>query len=376
MKILYGIQFICVGVLCIFLQNCTQTKPGSSGAEKAKDEFYTMQDFGRVEKYDAHVHLNIYDTTFIKAAKDDNFRLITVNVNTPYYPSIQEQQKVAMKLVEKYPDRLSYSTAFTLEDWGTAKWQPQTLAYLENSFKKAAVAVKIWKNIGMALKDKSGKFVMIDDTRFDLVLDFIEKNNITLIAHLGEPRNAWLPVEQMTVSNDKEYFTDHPEYHMYLHPENPTYEDEINARDNMLRKHPKLKVVGAHLGSLEWNVDELAKRLDQFPNLAVDMAARISHLQFQSVKNWQKVHDFMVKYQDRLIYATDQGVDAESNGTELNKSLHAVRLNDWAFLATGNEMTTSDFDQTFKGLNLPKQVIDKIYFDNAKNWFPGIQQID
>jgi predicted TIM-barrel fold metal-dependent hydrolase len=372
MKPLSGIRSICIGVLCIFLQNCTQSKPGSSTEEAVKAEFYTMQDFSTVKKYDAHVHLNIYDTTFIKQAKDDGFQLITVNVNTAYYPSVEAQRKVALELVKDFPDRLHYSTAFDLDDWGTAKWQPQTLAYLDDSFKKGAVAVKIWKNIGMALKDKSGKFVMIDDARFDPVLDFIEKNNITLIAHLGEPRNAWLPVEQMTVSNDKRYFTEHPEYHMYKHPENPSYEDEINARDKMLKKHPKLRVVGAHMGSLEWDVDELAKRLDQYPNLAVDLAARIVHLQVQSVKNWQKVHDFMVKYQDRLIYATDHGVDAKSNVAELNKSLHTDRLEDWEYLATGNEMKGPSFEGAFKGLKLPKDVIDKIYYTNAKKWFPGI----
>ncbi len=66
---------------------------------------------------------------------------------------------------------------------------------------------------------------------------------------------------------------------MYLHPEFPSYEDQIKARDHMLEKHPDLKFIGAHLGSLEWSADELAKRLDKFPNMVVDMAARISHLQ-------------------------------------------------------------------------------------------------
>jgi predicted TIM-barrel fold metal-dependent hydrolase len=141
----------------------------------------------------------------------------------------------------------------------------------------------------------------------------------------------------------------------------------------MLTKHPNLRFVGAHLGSLEWNVDELAKRLDKFPNMAVDMAARISHLQFQSVENWQKVHDFMIKYQDRLIYATDHGVDAKSkNFEELNKSLHQTRLRDWEFFATNNEMTVSSFNGSFKGLKLPKEVMDKIYHSNAEKWFPGI----
>ncbi|MDP1725431.1 MAG: amidohydrolase family protein [Bacteroidota bacterium] len=373
MKNLLKFKNLCLFVLCVFIQNCGQTKKGSSGVENSKSGFYTADDFKTVEKYDTHVHINVDDTTFIQQAKEDNFHLLTVNVNASDVASaIEEQRSVALRLIKAYPGRLAYATTFNLKDWGSDKWQPQTLAYLKESFEKGAIAVKIWKNIGMELRDKDGKFVMIDDSRFDPVLDFIEKNHLTLIGHFGEPKNCWLPVEQMTVAGDKRYFSQHPQYHMYLHPEYPSYEDQINAQDNMLQKHQNLRFVGAHLGSLEWNVDELAKRLDKFPNMAVDMAARICHLQFQSMKNWQKVHDFMIKYQDRLLYATDQVVAKDSDFGELKKSMHGTRVSDWKFFVTNEEMSVSDFDGRFRGLKLPKEVIDKIYRKNAKKWFPGI----
>lgn len=368
-------KHLCLFVLCITLQNCAQTKKTLLGEENSKSGFYTADDFKKVEKYDTHVHINVDDTTFIHQAKEDNFRLLTVNVNASDVASaIEEQRSIALRLIKAYPGRLVYATTFNVKNWGTDKWQPQTLAYLKESFEKGAIAVKIWKNIGMELRDKDGKFVMIDDSRFDPVLDFIEKNRITLIGHFGEPKNCWLPVEQMTVAGDKGYFSKHPEFHMYLHPEYPSYEDQINARDNMLKKHPDLRFVGAHLGSLEWNVDELAKRLDKFPNMAVDMAERICHLQFQSIKDWQKVHDFMIKYQDRLLYATDQVIAKDSDFGELKKSVHNTRVSDWKFFATNNEMSVSNFDGRFKGLKLPRDVIDKIYRKNAEKWFPGISK--
>lgn len=361
-------------ILCFLLTFKAQAQ-NIRASSSSRSEFYTKEDFKNVEKYDTHVHLNIYDTTFINQAKRDKLRLLTVNVNPAYYPSVEDQEKVALQLVKDFPDRVSYATTFTVDNWGTKEWLPETLAYLENSFKQGAIAVKIWKNIGMGLKDKNGKFVMIDDSRFEPVLKMIEKNNITLLGHIGEPRNAWLPVEEMTVSNDKGYFTRHPEYHMYQHPENPSYEDEINSRDNMLKKHPSLRFVGAHLGSLEWSVDELAKRLDQFPNMAVDMAARIVHLQSQSAKDRAKVRDFMIKYQDRLIYATDHGVDAQSNLATMNKGLQNTRMRDWTYFATNDDMNSSSFEGTFKGLQLPRQVVDKIYRINAEKWFPGINSL-
>jgi len=371
MKIKPGIKYFILDAGCLLLQNCkTTAKKEATNEAVQKAEFYTLADFDSVEKIDTHVHINVDDSTFIAQAKKDNLRLLTINVNAGV--PIEEQRAVALKLVKEFPDRVHFATTFNLKNWGTEKWLPQTIAYLKQSFDSGAIAVKIWKNIGMELKDANGKWVMIDDPRFDTVLNFIEKNNITVLGHLGEPRNAWLPTEQMTIAGDKEYFTKHPQYHQSLHPENPSYENQIDARDNMLKKHPHLRFVGAHLGSLEYNVDELAKRLDKFPNMAVDLAARIPHLQVQSVKNWQKVHDFIIKYQDRLIYATDHGVGPKSNFAEVKKEVHGVRVSDWTYFVTNDEMTVPDFSEKFKGLQLPKEVVDKIYRTNALKWFPGL----
>ena len=77
----------------------------------------------------------------------------------------------------------------------------------------------------MSLKDKNGKLVMIDDARFDPIIDFIVKNNIPLVGHLGEPKNYWLPLDKMTTKGDRSYFKENPKYHMYLHPEFPSNED-------------------------------------------------------------------------------------------------------------------------------------------------------
>src|SRR5690606_3379978 len=143
------------------------------------------------------------------------------------------------------------------------------------------------------------------------------------------------------------------------------YEDQIGARDHMLAKHPGLRFVGAHLGSLEWNTDELAARLDSFPDMAVDMAARISHLQLQAMQDWQKVHDFFIRYQDRLLYGTDRIADEDEDPAAFREHAHEAWLQDWRFFCTGETMQSPSFEGTFKGLKLPREVIDKIYRLNA-----------
>ncbi|MEK6479404.1 amidohydrolase family protein [Catalinimonas sp. 4WD22] len=358
--------FIVLSILILMtLQNCS-TKEDSSAT------YYSMDDYQNIEKYDVHVHVMTLDSSFVKASAEDNFKLLTINVDVPYYPSLEDQQHYALHQSKAFPDHLHYATAFTVNNWEDENWQKTALDYLKQSFSNGAIAVKVWKNIGMELKDQHGDFVMINDARFDAIFNYLEENNITLIGHLGEPKNCWLPVEEMTVTGDKNYFATHPEYHMYLHPEYPSYEDQLNFRDKLLEKHPDLKFVGAHLGSLEWSVDALAKRLDQYPNMAVDMAARISHLQYQAVTDWQKVHDFFIKYQDRILYGTDLQADDEMSPEALKKEAHEIRLRHWKFFTSDETMSVPKVEDEFKGLRLPKQVIDKIYRENAKKWFSGL----
>lgn len=380
MKIFRKYKYFSFLPLLVLFQNCSQLDNTKTGKQSASDEYYTMDDFKSVSKIDAHVHLQSEaDTVFIKQADGDNFRLLTINVYKEGGKPIEEQQKFSVNTVKLYPGRVSWATAFSLKNFNNDGWHEEAIAYLKNSFANGAVAVKVWKNIGFFLKDKNGKLVMIDHPKFDPVIDYLAKSHIPLIGHLGEHKNSWLPLEKMTVKGNRDYAATHPEEHMFLHPERPSYEDYINARDRMLEKHPDLTFIGAHLGSLEWSVDELAKRLDKFPNMAVDMAERVSHLQYQALTNWQKVHDFFIKYQDRLIYGTDVRINAMDivnsqikEPTDLKKHIHEVWLRHWKFFATDETMNVPKVQGEFKGLRLPAEVVDKIYYKNALKWIPGI----
>lgn len=343
--------------------------------KKPESDYYTDADYYTVKKADTHVHINTAQTYFITFSARENFRLIDLNVDAPGYPTIEQQRNFLIRHIKEFPDRLCFCTSFQTDNgFEDSDWQKRTIAYLQSSFDSGAIGVKVWKNIGMSLKNKKGQFVMIDDPRFDPIIDFIAKSKKTLVGHLGEPRNCWLPLKDMTVNNDKAYFKEHPEYHMYLHPEYPSYQAQIEARDHMLRKHPDLRFDGAHLASLEWSVDELAKRLDSFPNMAVDMAERICHLQYQCIQNFQKVYDFVIKYQNRLLYATDLEVNEGTDSTEAMKHMHDTRFGHWTFFTSDSTLTAPEVNGSFRGLHLPKEVVDKIYLKNAEKWFPAFNK--
>ncbi len=356
---------------------CSGNRVMSQAAKKAggtKEAYYTSADFDRVEKVDAHCHLNTYLPDFALQAKKDHFRLVSLNlddVNEP--PPMEELQRFALAQQRLFPGIVHYATTFSVRHFSDRGWAEEAIRYLKQSFDSGAVAVKIYKVIGMTLKDSDGKMVMIDDPRFEPVLRFIENCHIPVVGHLGEPKNCWLPVDSMTVAGDKSYYSANPEYHMYLHPGLPSYAAQIAARDRMVAAHPGLTFIGAHLGSLEWSVDELAGRLDAYPNMAVDMAARITHLQYQAMHNRRKVRDFIIKYQDRLLYATDMESFPDSDPVKLKNHLHRVWTRDWDFLVTDQAVVSRDFKGIYRGLKLPKEVVDKIYHGNAERWYPLIK---
>lgn len=328
-------------------------------------------DFYSFPKVDAHVHIRTFNSSFIVQAKTDDFKLLTICTTSSNQENINEQLKFAIHWNQESPEIISFATSFSMENWGEKNWTEQTISRLKEDFKSGAIAVKVWKDIGMTFRDKSGNFIMINNEGFDPVLDFIESENKTLVAHLGEPKNCWLALDSMTVNSDISYFKNHPQYHMFLHPEYPSYEDQIAARDRMLEKHPNLRVVGAHLGSQEWDVDDLARSLDKFPNLAVDMSARICHFQ---VQNREKVRNFIIKYQDRLLYGTDLVQGETSVNISFRNQIHDVWLKDWEYFTTDKVLNSDKVNCDFQGLNLRSRVIKKIYYTNAIKLYPEMLQ--
>jgi predicted TIM-barrel fold metal-dependent hydrolase len=329
-----------------------------------------VPEFKNFPKIDSHVHLETSDDSFVEITEEYNMKLISLVTRSVSQEEIQKEFDYAKNLHELHPGTVNFATTFSMDGFGEPDWEENTLKWLESSFNNGAVALKIWKDIGMTFRDQEGRFILIDDPRFDPILDFVESRGKTLVNHNGEPKNCWLPLEKMTVKGDSSYFARNPQYHMYLHPDYPSYETLITARDRMLEKHPGLRYVGCHLGSQEWDVDELARSLDLFPNMSVDMAARIVHFK---VQDREKVRNFIITYQDRLLYGTDSAIpESRNKGTSREKAeeiLHNTWLGDWEYFSTDHMLSQSDGVYDVQGLKLPKLVLRKVYFDNAMRMY-------
>ena len=321
-------------------------------------------DFYALEKFDAHIHIYTEDDAFVTLAEENNFDLFSIVTRSESRAKIDTLLDWIRPHAQKNPDRVFYATTFSIENFGEPGWQEETIRLLQRDFDQGAIAVKVWKDIGMTFRDKDGSFIMIDDPRFDPVFEFIAEQGKVLVAHIGEPKNCWLPLDSMTTNNDRSYFSRNPQYHMYLHPDYPSYDDQINSRDNLLAKHPNLSVIGCHLGSLEWDVDELAARLEAYPNFAVDTSARHGQLQ---VQNREKVREFLIAYQDRILYGTDIGTHGKVTEERVQDILETWKA-DWRYFASDDSLTSSKVNNDFQGLKLPAPVLKKLYFTNAKTW--------
>ena len=344
------------------------------GIQSCKSDFYTTKDFNTVQKVDAHFHYYTEDNVISLQAKLDKFYLIDINYDPNENTKGNDSAILRMEnrsLIQKrqFPEQFDYLTTFTLVNWDSANWAEKTIRKLSTSFKNGAIGVKLWKNIGMSYRDESGNFIMVDNPRFDPVLNYIIEQNKAVLAHVGEPKNCWLPMDKITTKGDSEYFANNPDFYMFLHPDYPSYQQQMDARDRLVKKFPKLRFIGAHLGSMEWSVDELAKRLDEYTNMAVDVSSRLAHLQYQSIIDYKKVRDFMIKYQDQLIYGSDEGFESNENPVEFIKKLHDVWLEQWRYFVTDDKMTSPQIKGEYKGLKLPKSVVDKIYLSNAIKWY-------
>jgi len=340
------------------------------GADRAPHTAtYAMEDFAAVRKFDAHVHANTADRALLDQAAEDGFELMSINVDYPAFPPVPEQHAAALALAKADPARFHWAATFGMEGYGQHGWIDHVGGELEEAVAEGAKAVKVWKNIGMVERDAGGRLLRIDDPGFAPLAARVQALGVPLIVHQGEPHNCWLPLEEMTTDNDREYFSNHPEYHMHLQPQMPRYEELMEARDRFVAAHPELSMVGAHVASLEWNVDRVAEFLDRFPHATVDLSARMAQIQYQSVRDRVRVRDFFIRYQDRLLYGTDLTQGPDSDPAEFRVQAAQVWRSDWRYLATGETQRVDTINADVPGLALPREVVDKVYYTNAARVF-------
>lgn len=327
-----------------------------------------LRAFTSLEPIDAHAHVFKIDPKFYDFLRGLHLYLVDIVVANQHdadFPQLEPKIEAAESFVKDSNGQAVLCTTFDPFQFSDPAFAENAIRQLNRDFARGAVAVKIWKNVGMELKNSSGEFVMPDDPRLEPIYKDIAAHGKTLIAHLAEPDSCWQPPNKN--SPDYSYYSEHPEWYMYRQPDHPRKATIMRARDHMLEENPELRVVGAHLGSLESNLDELEERMDRYPNFAVDVAARVVYL---TIAPREKVRQFLIKYQDRVLYGTDLSLYQRQDTEPAEKRWEKWYATDWAFFSSS--ATVNYQGRTVQGLALSAPVLRKLYHDNAVHWIHGV----
>jgi len=333
-----------------------------TSAERALKAFAAMQPI------DVHVHVFKTDPAFQALLERLHLKLLNILVvddTLSYRKQLAPQIADALTLVKSSHGHIAWCTTFDPYKFHDASFGAETVKQLDRDFAQGAVAAKIWKNVGMEIKNREGKLIMPDDPKFEPIYEDIARHGKTLMAHLAEPDVAWGPPDPSDPSWS--YYQENPQWFLYNKPGFPSKQEILRTRDQVLAQNPNLRMVGVHLGSMEKDLDNIATHLDRYPTFAVDTAARMEYLMIAAP---EKVRAFLVKHQDRVLYGTDLDLIATADVRESLKDWQSTYARDWRFLATDE---TFEYEgKKIRGLKLPEPILQKIFRDNALRWIPGL----
>ncbi|PYX20394.1 MAG: amidohydrolase [Acidobacteria bacterium] len=236
---------------------------------------------------------------------------------------------------------------------------------IERAQRAGAKGLKILKTLGLYLRENitSGKLVKIDDPRFDPMWDTCGQLNMPVAIHVSDPIAFFTPTDRF---NERyEELSNHPDWSFYDR-DFPSNAELLEARNRVLARHPRTQFLVLHVGNFAENPDNVSENLDHFPNMTVDIAARIGELGRQP----RRSRRFFDRYQDRILF----GTDATPHGDEFPQQVFNDKLYEiyYRFLETGDEY----FDYAsakvppqgrwrIYGLGLPQSILEKVYNQNA-----------
>ncbi len=322
--------------------------------------------FSALQPIDSHTH--IYQAAPAFNAMLDKLHLHVIDIlvaHTADQKDLDTERKQAWEFIRSSGGHASLCSTFDPFVYRENNFAQNAESEINRDFAQGAVAIKIWKNIGEQVKDDKGNYLMPDSPIFQPIYKDIAAHNKTLIAHVADPNTIWEPPNRD--APDYGYYMHNPQWYMYGKPNAPSKQAILKARDRVLETNPHLRVVGAHLGSMEADFKQLAEHLDRYPNFAVDMAARMPYFVMQPRA---QMIAFITKYQDKLIYGTDDDLAPTVNAEFAVQHWENDYAFDWRFLATDDILLYRG--HTVRGLALPEPILRKLYHDNAVHWFPGL----
>ena len=264
-------------------------------------------------------------------------------------------QSVLDKMVKPYPDRF---VVFAQMDWSKvddANFSAEMVAQLDDAVKRGARGLKVLKDWGLGVKDKSGKLIAIDDPRMDPVWEECARLRIPVAIHSTDPEAFFTPTD---AKNERyEELMLNPSWSFY----GPGIPDKITLlkqRNRVFEKHPKTTFIALHVANWPENLDAVSEWLTKYPNVYVELGARQAELGRQP----RRAAKFFAEFQDRILF----GTDAEPVPEMYANYFRWLETDDeyfpyWGYPGQGR--------WEIYGLGLPDRILEKVYHANAEKIF-------
>lgn len=267
------------------------------------------------------------------------------------------ERTLAALAASDHSHRFRVMTGIGFQGVGTPGWAEGVVAELEAAVAAGAVAIgEIPKSFGTSIRKADGSRLTIDDPELDPVWEAAARLGVPVLIHTAEPPAFYEPLD----------FENERWLELALFPDRRNhgpgfvdFETLMAERDNLFRRHPGTTFIAAHLG---WHGNDLARAgrlLDEMPNVHFEVGAVLYELGRQP----RGAREFMIRYQDRILFGKDAFQPTEYPYF-------------WRVFETADEYFDyyRDYHAFWKlyGLELPDEVLRKLYHENALRLMPGL----
>jgi predicted TIM-barrel fold metal-dependent hydrolase len=307
---------------------------------------------------DVHGHqyrMSNQDLTPVIVAMDTLNMGIMVNLSGR---SGSNLKKSIQNIKDNYPNRFVVFANVDFDNVGKEGWTENAVSQLREDIGNGARGLKIYKSLGLRYKDLNGNRVKIDDPRLDPIWALCGELGVPVLIHTADPKSFWDPFDgdnerwlELKTKPNRKREADDP----------APWEQLMDEQRRMFKKHPKTIFINAHMGWLANDLGKLGALLDEIPNMNVGIGAIIAELGRQP----RFAKAFFIKYQDRILFGKDSWkpgefptyfrvLESDDEYFPYHKKYHAF----WPMY----------------GLDLPDDVLKKVYYKNALRIVPGLDK--
>ena len=271
-----------------------------------------------------------------------------------------------------HPGRVA---TFCHPDWallGRADWPDRIAEELQRSAAAGAAGVKVWKDLGLEIRDGDGALLLPDDPRLAPLWDAAAEARIPIWWHVADPVAFFRPVDGRNEAYEQ--LLERPDW-SFADPRFPSFDRLITAMERVVSAHPATTFVAVHGGCYAENLGWVGRMLEQHPNFHIDIAARLSQLGRQP----RAFRDLVVRFPDRVLFGTDT-LPSTAGGYTTDPRLADVYRRHFRFLETADEHFPHDGEEPssggrwrISGAELPDEALRAVYGGNAARLVPQLR---